>query len=49
LERLIWYDLVTFEAQNAQELKENFKNAVEEYLQTCKELNREPQKAFNWD
>ena len=39
-------DLVTFEAQNAQELEENFKNAVDEYLQTCKELNREPQKAF---
>lgn len=39
-------DLVTFEAQNAQELEENFKNAVDEYLQTCKQLNREPQKAF---
>ncbi len=39
-------DLITFEAQNATELEENFKNAVDEYLQTCKELNREPQKAF---
>ncbi|WP_198304691.1 type II toxin-antitoxin system HicB family antitoxin [Arcobacter vandammei] len=29
-------DLVTFEAQNA----------VDEYILTCKELNREPQKAF---
>ena len=39
-------DLITFEAQNAIELEENFKNAVDEYIQTCKQLNREPQKAF---
>ena len=39
-------DLVTFEAQNATELEENFKNAVDEYILTCKELNREPRKAF---
>ena len=39
-------DLVTFEAQNATELEENFKNAVDEYILTCKDLNREPQKAF---
>ena len=39
-------DLITFEAQNATEFEENFKNVVDEYLQTCKELNREPQKAF---
>lgn len=39
-------DLVTFEAQNALELEKNFKNAVDEYLETCKLLNKEPQKAF---
>ena len=39
-------DLVTFEAQNATELEENFKNVVDEYILTCKELNREPQKVF---
>ena len=39
-------DLVTFEATNVDELESNFKNAVDEYIQTCKELNREPQKAF---
>ena len=39
-------DLVTFEADNAAELEENFRNAVDEYLETCKLLNREPQKAF---
>lgn len=39
-------DLVTFEADNASQLEKNFKNAVDEYIQTCKELGREPQKAF---
>ena len=34
-------DLVTFEFKMH---KRKTKNAVEEYLQTCKELNREPQK-----
>jgi len=34
-------DLVTFEATNAEELETNFHNAVDEYLQTCKELGRE--------
>ena len=39
-------DLVTFEATAANELEENFHNAVDEYIQTCKELGREPQKAY---
>ena len=39
-------DLVTFEAENASDLEINFKNCVDEYLLTCKELQREPQKAF---
>lgn len=39
-------DLVTFEADNAIDLEENFQNAVDEYLETCKQLGREPQKAF---
>lgn len=39
-------DLVTFEADNAKELEANFKNAVDEYIQTCKALQREPQKAL---
>ena len=39
-------DLVTFEASNANDLEENFKNAVDEYIETCKQLGREPQKAF---
>jgi len=39
-------DLVTFEADNAQELEENFRNSVDEYLETCKTLGREPQKIY---
>ena len=39
-------DLVTFEADSAIELEKNFKNAVDEYLETCKYLGREPQKTF---
>lgn len=39
-------DLVTFEANSADELEENFHNVVDEYILTCKELNREPQKTY---
>lgn len=39
-------DLVTFEADSASELETNFANAVDEYLQTCKELGRKPQKTY---
>ena len=39
-------DLVTFEATTAQELEDNFKKCVEEYVETCKQLNRKPQKSY---
>ena len=39
-------DLVTFESDNAHDLEKNFQNAVNEYLQTCLELQREPQKIY---
>jgi len=39
-------DLVTFEATNAIELEDNIHQAVDEYLETCKQLKREPQKVF---
>lgn len=39
-------DLVTFEAVSVDELESNFKNCVDEYLETCKQLQREPQKAY---
>ena len=39
-------DLVTFEATSAKELEENFQTVVDEYIDTCRELNREPQKTY---
>jgi len=39
-------DLVTFEADNAAELEANFRAAVDEYLETCAALGREPQKTY---
>ena len=39
-------DLVTFEATTAEDLETNFHNAVDEYIHTCKELGREPQKTY---
>lgn len=39
-------DLVTFEANNAQELEDNFHDVVDDYLETCKILGREPQKVY---
>ena len=39
-------DLVTFEADNAHDLENNFHTTVDEYLQTCLELGREPQKTL---
>ncbi|MEA3553867.1 MAG: type II toxin-antitoxin system HicB family antitoxin [Campylobacterota bacterium] len=39
-------DLVTFEATNVDELEANFKSCVDEYLETCKQLQREPQKVY---
>ena len=39
-------DLVTFESDNANDFEKNFHAAVDEYLQTCKELQREPQKIY---
>ena len=38
--------MVTFEAVGAEEIETNFHNAVDEYIQTCKELTREPQKVY---
>lgn len=39
-------DLMTFEVDNAKELEANFQNAVDEYLETCEALGREPQKVY---
>lgn len=39
-------DLVTFEGSSVQELKNAFKDAMEDYLQTCKALNKAPEKMY---
>ena len=39
-------DLVTYEGQTVEELENEFKVSVEEYLQTCERLGREPMKPF---
>ncbi|HME45593.1 MAG TPA: type II toxin-antitoxin system HicB family antitoxin [Syntrophorhabdales bacterium] len=39
-------DLVTFEGKSVAELKNAFREAVDDYIRTCRELGREPQKPF---
>ncbi|KAF3981355.1 MAG: type II toxin-antitoxin system HicB family antitoxin [Methylococcales symbiont of Hymedesmia sp. n. MRB-2018] len=40
-------DLVTYEATSITQLKNEFELAVDDYIDTCKTLNREPQKSFS--
>lgn len=39
-------DLVTFEATSVEALEKEFKASVDDYIETCKELNIKPQKSF---
>ena len=39
-------DLVTFEGSSVEELKKSFKEAVEDYLTTCEELEKEADKSY---
>jgi predicted HicB family RNase H-like nuclease len=39
-------DLIMFEGRSVDELKNAFHEAVDDYLETCKEMGREPNKAF---
>ncbi|MDQ3108836.1 MAG: type II toxin-antitoxin system HicB family antitoxin [Bacteroidota bacterium] len=39
-------DLVTFEGQSVQELKKAFKESVDDYLETCAQLKKDPNKTF---
>ena len=39
-------DLIMFEGTTVKELKNAFHEAVDDYLETCKEMGREPQKPF---
>lgn len=36
-------DIISFEGESVKELKTDFKNAIDHYLQTCKEINVEPE------
>ena len=38
--------LINYEATTIKELKESFQEAVDDYLETCKELEKEPEKPF---
>lgn len=39
--------LITFEAEYAKDLEFNFKNAIDDYIETCKAQGVEPQKTFS--
>jgi predicted HicB family RNase H-like nuclease len=39
-------DLVSFEGASVKELKKAFQEAVEDYIETCKELGKEPNKTY---
>lgn len=37
-------DIISFEGSTVKELKKDFQDAIEDYLETCKELNKAPEK-----
>lgn len=39
-------DLVTYEAESPRQLKKEFQNAVDDYVRTCQQVGKEPQKPF---
>ncbi|MBO9572667.1 MAG: type II toxin-antitoxin system HicB family antitoxin [Chitinophagaceae bacterium] len=39
-------DLINFEGSSVRELKKAFQEAVEDYLETCKEVGKEPNKTY---
>ena len=40
-------DVITFYGKSVAELKREFKNSVEDYLEFCRELKEEPDKPFS--
>jgi len=40
-------DVVGFHGESVNELRSAFKEAVDDYLETCKKLGREPQKTYS--
>ncbi|MBS1524492.1 MAG: type II toxin-antitoxin system HicB family antitoxin [Bacteroidetes bacterium] len=39
-------DLVSFEGASVKELKKSFREAVEDYIATCKTIGKEPEKTY---
>ncbi|WP_343704542.1 type II toxin-antitoxin system HicB family antitoxin [Chitinophaga sp.] len=39
-------DLVSFEGSSVKELKKSFREAVEDYIETCRQLGKEPGKTY---
>lgn len=39
-------DLILFEGESIPELENSFKESVDDYLDTCKKLGKEPHKTF---
>lgn len=39
-------DMVTYEAENPRKLKKVFQDAVDDYVRTCQQVGKEPQKPF---
>ena len=39
-------DLVTFEGTSVRALKKDFREAVDDYIETCKEIGKEPNKTY---
>ena len=40
-------DLVNFESESVDEIEQEFKNAVDDYLELCKEIGQEPDKTYS--
>ncbi len=40
-------DLVTYEAENLEQLRYEFELAVNDYLETCRQVGKEPEKEFS--
>ena len=39
-------DRITYEGRDVKSLRDDFQNAVEDYLETCKEIGKEPEKTY---
>jgi len=39
-------DRITYEGDNVKSLRKDFQDAVDEYIETCKQLGKEPEKAY---